>query len=337
MDSNPAVVGKRGFIGAEDDHIYCFDPLTGRILWHSVKTDGSVESSVCVAKNKVIAGSDYGILYCCDAGSGKLLWTARTLGDTDSTAVHSGGRLFVGSKTGKTGESGHLWCLNLANGKTVWHLSFPRGFWSTPALNPARKRLYIGCNSGVVYCLRMGDGGLVWKRNLGDRIWSSAAVYSGKLVIGVRNGRLWCLDEATGKPLWMFNDGFDIDATPCVAEGLIVFGSQNGWVYCIGEAPRGEKLNTHWFADRFPVTKPPDRNPVGVRTVANPAPEPKAYDDTSSHVTTNLLRPVYGPACVKPSEQPPHRPTLQGGARTGREGGETRPNTKPRETASSTR
>lgn len=299
MDSNPVVVDGRGYIGGEDRYLYCFDPVTGKILWRT-PVEGSAESSPCVARGRLYIGTSRGYLHCLDAKTGKNLWGFRTLGDTDSTPVYYAGCIYVGCATGNTGEKGHLWCLDALTGKRIWHLDFPRGIWATVALNPAKKRLYVGCNDGVFYALRMGDGSLVWKVRLADRIWSSAAVASGLVLVPCRNGRLWCLDENTGQPVWVFNDGFDFDATPCVAGGLIIIGSQNGWVYCIGEAPRGEKLNAHWFANTFPVKKWPDRNPAGILTIANPAPPPKTYDDTSAYVTRNLLKPVYGPAYVKP-------------------------------------
>ncbi|MCX7600052.1 MAG: PQQ-binding-like beta-propeller repeat protein [Armatimonadetes bacterium] len=302
MDSNPVVVGGRGYIGGEDRHLYCFDPGTGKILWRT-PVEGSAESSPCVARGRVYIGTSRGYLHCCDARTGKKLWSFRTLGDTDSTPVYFAGRIYVGCATGNTGEKGHLWCLDAATGKRIWHLAFPRGIWATVAINPEKKRLYVGCNDGVFYALRTGNGGLVWKVRLADRIWSSAAVANGLVLVPCRNGRLWCLDEDTGQPVWVFNDGFDFDATPCVAGGLIIIGSQNGWVYCIGEAAPGEKLNTHWFADRFPVKKWPDRNPTGILTVPNPAPSPKTYNDTSAYITTNLLRPVYGPGYVRPRSQ----------------------------------
>lgn len=301
MDSNPVVVGERGYMGGEDNHIYCFNAVTGQIVWRSETTEGSVESSPCVFGDRVVAGSDRGVLYGCDLKTGKTVWKFDAQGDTDSTAVHWKGRLYVGSKTGKTAEKGHLWCLEAGTGKPVWHVPMARGIWATVALNPTKDRLYVGCNNGVFYALRMTDGGLVWKRNLGSRIWSSAAVADGCVVVGVRDGRLWCLDEDTGAPVWMFDDGFDIDATPCVAGGMIVIGSQNGWIYAIGEAAPEEAINPHWFVTRFPPRGRTDHNPYGIVTVQSPAPPPGTYNDTSAHCTANLFKPVYGPGFA------PHR------------------------------
>jgi outer membrane protein assembly factor BamB len=294
MDSNPVVVGNRGFIGGEDKHIYCFDPGTGKILWQSETTDGSVESSPCVVENRVYAGSGHGLLYCLDAGTGKTIWRFRTLGDTDSTPVYADGAIYIGSATGDDNEQGHLWCVDAASGKARWHIPFRRGFWATAALNPEKGQLYIGCNNGIFYALKMTDGSLVWKRKLGNRIWGSAAVTDGCVVVGVRDGRVWCLEEDTGTPIWVFDEGFDIDATPCVADGAIIFGSQNGWVYAIGEAPAGEALNPHWFSTTFPMPRRLDQDPTGIVTVKNPAPKPGTYQDTSARCRINFHVPVYG-------------------------------------------
>lgn len=306
MDSNPVVIDGRGYVGGEDKHLYSFDAATGKILWKSELTNGSIESSPCVVDNRVIAGSAFGTLLCCDAATGKTLWKFRTRGDTDSTVAAWDGRLYVGcaAKPPKEkikdwhnlGETGHLWCVDQARGKPLWHVAMARGIWATVALNPEMGRLYVGCNNGILYAMRMADGRVVWKRKLGNRIWGSAVVVDGCVLVGVRNGRLWCLDEKTGKPLWMFDDGFDIDATPCVAGGMVVIGSQNGWVYGIGEAAAGEQVNPHWFATTFPLRRRPDHNPAGIVTIKNPAPTPATYTDTSGQYRRGLYTPVYGKA-----------------------------------------
>lgn len=296
MDSNPVVVDDRGYVGGEDKSVYCFDPETGKMLWRMGPTEGSVESSPCVADGRVFAGSGRGILYCLQADTGKQLWRFKTCGDTDSTPVYYNGRIYVGCATGDEGETGHLWCVDAANGKPIWHVPFARGIWATVAINPACGRLDVGCNNGYFYSLRMADGALIWKRKLGNRIWGSAAVTDGCIIVGVRDGRVWCLEEETGTPIWVFDDGYDLDATPLVAGGMIVIGSQNGWVYAIGEAAEDEPINPHWFMTEFPTRRRPDHDSQSIRTIANPAPIPQTYTDTSAATRANLLKPIYGPA-----------------------------------------
>jgi outer membrane protein assembly factor BamB len=294
MDSSPMVYDGLGYIGGEDHFAYCFNPNTGRIVWkHEVQ--GSIESSPCITGKGVLFGSSRGMFICLELKSGKLLWQANTQGDTDSTAAYHEGRIYVASATGDSNETGHLWCLDAATGKAVWHLPFPRGFWASPALDVQQGLLCIGNADGYFYALRMDDGTTVWKRNLHARIWGSAALSDGCAVVGVRDGRLWCLELATGEPLWAFDTPGDIDSTPCVSGGQILTGDQQGMVYCIGEAPHGETVNGHWFVTKFPQSQRLDHDASGIPLNANPAPPPGTYQDTHGGCRDNYLTPVYGP------------------------------------------
>ena len=291
MDSNPVVVDGRCYVGGEDKYIYCFDAKSGEMIWRVGKTEGSVESSPCIANGLLYAGSGRGLLYC--IRDGKVQWKFATLGDTDSTPVYYNNTIYVACATGDVGEKGHLWAVDATTGKPIWHNKYSRGIWATVALNPKLGRLYVGCNDGNFYALNMADGALIWQKKLGNRIWSSAAVSDGCIVVATRDGRLWCLEEKSGEPLWVFDDGFDIDATPLVAGGMIVIGSQNGWVYGIGESAVDEQVNPHWFATQFPLYRRTDHDSEGIHTVINPAPSPLTYQDTDDHTVTNLLHPVY--------------------------------------------
>lgn len=296
MDSSPVVFDGLGFIGGEDHYAYCFDPATGRIVWKHGPTRGSIENSPCVTDKGVLFGSSASELLCLERKTGKQIWHADTMGDTDSTPAYHDGRIFVGSATGDSNETGHLWCFDSATGKSIWHVPFARGFWASPSLNTGVGRLYIGNADGWFYALKLSDGSVVWKRNLRARIWGSAAVSDGCCVVGVRDGRLWCLNEDTGEPLWVFDTPGDIDATPCVSGGQILTGDQQGGVYCIGEAPAGEAVNPHWFVTKFPQTNRLDHSTEGIPLAHNPAPPPETYQDTHAGCQDHLRVPVPGPA-----------------------------------------
>jgi outer membrane protein assembly factor BamB len=303
MDSSPAIVDGRGYVGAEDGHLLAFDPQSGEVLWKTA-TRGSVESSPCVVHGRVYAGSSHGVLYCCDAETGEVVWTFDTLGDTDSTPVYFAGRIYVGSPTDAGHITGHVWCLDAVTGEQVWRVDTPGGVWATAAINPDRRRLYVGCNGGEFYCLDADTGDVVWQRSLGSRIWSSAAVTDGCVVVGVRNGKVWCLDEDDGSPIWVFDDGFDIDATPCVADGMIVIGSQDGWVYGIGEAPADQPINRHWFRDPEALTRRCDHDPEGIATIRSSAPPPATWHDTSSACRDHYYQPVRAADLTQQARRP---------------------------------
>ena len=119
MDSSPVVVGGRGYIGGEDHYLYCFDPVSGEIIWKFGEVAGSIESSPCVAKNAVFFGTSRGYFYAVDKEAGKQLWRVETKGDTDSTPVFYDGKLYVGCATGDTNERGHFWCFSAGSGKVI--------------------------------------------------------------------------------------------------------------------------------------------------------------------------------------------------------------------------
>lgn len=295
MDSSPVVYNGLGYIGGEDKFAYCFHAKSGKIVWKHGPMKGSFENSPCITDKGVLYGNSQGEFICLDRKTGKLIWQAKTLGDTDSTPAYFEGRIYVGCATGDTNETGHLWCFDSATGQTIWHVPFPRGFWSSPSLNTEKGRLYIGNADGYFYALSMSDGALVWKRNVYARVWGSAAVTDGCCVFGVRDGRLWCLNEDTGEPLWLFDTPGDIDSTPCVSGGQILTGDQQGGVYCIGEAPKGESVNAHWFVTKFPQKSRLDHDAHGIPLVNTPAPPPGTYQDTNAGCRDHYLTPVYGP------------------------------------------
>jgi outer membrane protein assembly factor BamB len=296
MDSSPVVFEGLGYIGGEDHYAYCFNPKSGKIVWKHGPMKSSFENSPCISDKGVLFGDGQGEFICLERKTGQLIWQANTMGDTDSTPAYYKGRIYVGCATGDDHETGHLWCLDSATGKSIWHVPFPRGFWSSPSLNVDLGRLYIGNADGYFYALSMSDGATVWKRNVHARVWGSAAVSDGCVVFGVRDGRLWCLSEDTGEPLWVFDTPGDIDSTPCVSGGQILTGDQQGNVYCIGEAEPGEAVNTHWFVTRYPQTNRLDHDPSGIPLAPNPAPEPGTYQDTHAGCRDHYLVPVPGPA-----------------------------------------
>ena len=85
-------------------------------------------------------------------------------------------------------------------------------------------------------------------------------------------------------------------ATLTLAGGQVVIGDQGGWVYCIAKAPEGEPVNASWFVTRFPPARRTNHDPRGITTLANPAPPPQTYTDTSSGFRSGIFEPAYGPA-----------------------------------------
>ena len=149
VDSAPAVVDGRVYVGSWDKNIYCLDAATGTLVWNYT-TGGMVDSSPAVADGRVYVGSNDDKVYCLDAATGALIWDYTTGGDIlySSPAV-ADGKVYVGSNDMK------VWCLNAANGAYIW--SYRTGGmmgYSDPSV--ANGVVYIGSWDKKVYAFSAG-------------------------------------------------------------------------------------------------------------------------------------------------------------------------------------
>lgn len=137
MDSSPAVVDERVFVGGRDG-IYCLNALTGDKIWNHPTPGASSISSPAVANGYVYLGSIDGNVYALNASMGTQIWNA-TGGGSSSPAV-AGGAVY-------SGDSVKIVAFNASIGTEIWNYSFPPVEYymlSSPAIA-----------DGVVYA---GDG-----------------------------------------------------------------------------------------------------------------------------------------------------------------------------------
>lgn len=77
VESSPAIVDGKAYIGSFDGYLYCLDLAMGKPDW-KFKTTGGVKSSPCVDSGKVYIGSTNqvdgkGGFYCVDSKSGEKI------------------------------------------------------------------------------------------------------------------------------------------------------------------------------------------------------------------------------------------------------------------------
>jgi outer membrane protein assembly factor BamB len=145
-----------------------------------------------------------------------VLWSISGLGEGYGSVAIKGDRLFVqGVKEGKSA----VFCLNRADGKTVWvkpvgvSLGQDRGPGprSTPTVD--NDRLYALTENGDLASLKLSDGSVVWLRNIlkdfGGRnprwlISESPLVDDNRLIVtpGGQGASIVALDKMTGKTIW---------------------------------------------------------------------------------------------------------------------------------------
>ncbi len=157
-----------------------------------------------------------GLLKSWPAEGPRLDWSVSSLGEGYGTVALQGERIFVqGVKDGQSA----LFCLNRADGKTVWATALgprlgqdrgpgPRG---TPTADG--DRVYALSENGDLACLKTGDGSSVWRRNIlkdfgGSNIhWliSESPLIDGDRLIVMPGGSgagIVSLDKMTGKTVW---------------------------------------------------------------------------------------------------------------------------------------
>jgi outer membrane protein assembly factor BamB len=200
VDSRPAVVGKRVYVGGGIDEdtgecdpaIACLDADTGKELWVQATPKWMVRRS---------------------GPPGELLplpaW---------GSPVADGSQVFFGLGNGRVTESsktfepiGALLCVDAETGKERWSFKVGDGVLNGPRVD--RSRVYFGSRDGYCYCVERQTGKLLWKKSLGSAVVATPALagcpYCGNstalYAIGVE-GRVSCLDPRTGKELWRYTN-----------------------------------------------------------------------------------------------------------------------------------
>lgn len=157
-----------------------------------------------------------GLLKSWPAEGPTAVWTISNLGEGYGSVAIKGERVFV---QGAKGSDSVVFCLNRADGKTVWSQALggrldqdrgggPRG---TPTVEG--DRVYALSENGDLACLKAADGSVVWRKNIlrefGGRnitwlISESPLIDGGNLIVtpGGNGAGIVALDKMTGKVVW---------------------------------------------------------------------------------------------------------------------------------------
>lgn len=175
-----------------------------------------------------------GLLKQWPASGPPVVWSISGLGEGYGSLSVKGDRVYV---QGTRDAASVVFCLNRADGKTVWSTALgpkvnegrgngPRG---TPTLDG--DNVYVLTENGDLACLRARDGSPVWRKNIlkdyggenpGWLISESPLVDGNRLIVtpGGNGASLVALDKLTGKELWRtkeLSDGAGY-ASPIVAD-----------------------------------------------------------------------------------------------------------------------
>jgi len=257
VNSSPAVVGDKLYIGSTDGSLYCIDRESGSLIWN-YPTGGPIQSSPAVSGGIVYFLSTDGNIYALNSGDGSLIWLL-PIGtgpwDWSSPAVHDG-NVFIGV------SNGFVNCMDANTGMIIWS-SFVGGTPNGP-ITVANGKVYSGTHnfnnlSPTLAALNELTGAPVWTYSYTDTHLNSVAfinsngvavndgdgdgdleVYFGIVTWMGGGDQAIALDEATGKEVWTHNINGWSTSSPAVHNGKIFIGSDDGKLYALNAADGSE-------------------------------------------------------------------------------------------------
>ncbi len=163
---------------------------------------------------------DTGLIKQWPSSGPQQVWSISSLGEGYGSLAVKGDRIYV---QGTSGAASNVFCLNRADGKTVWSASLgPKvnegrgnGPRSTPTVD--ENRIYVLTENGDLACLSAKDGSRIWSKNVlkeyggenpGWLISESPLVDGSKLFVtpGGKGAGMVALDKMTGKTIWTTKD-----------------------------------------------------------------------------------------------------------------------------------
>jgi polyvinyl alcohol dehydrogenase (cytochrome) len=280
MRSQPVIIGNTMYFGDKAGKLYALDRTKGCIKAHT-KVFSGIRSAITVAtlssgKKLLIFADSVATVFAVDPNSLDIVWQQparlyETSVVTGSISYHDD-RLFVPVSSYEVAVSGspsHICCkshggviaLDASNGKQLWEWHAtedatlqgknrdgqdrygPSGasVWTTPTIDPARNRLYIGTGenlshpatdtSDAIIALDLDTGKIAWRfQALADDVWNAACL----------NGGANCPENPGGD--------FDFGASVIITDdgNMLLAGQKSGEVFALNPEPHDKNGEVLW-------------------------------------------------------------------------------------------
>jgi len=230
VDSSPAVVGDRVFVGNSLGAMSAVSAADGQAVW-STQTGGAVVSSPAVADGLVVFGSVDGFCYALQAETGQQVWCYRTRGPVLSSPAIVEGRVVFGSMDGR------MYCVSLKDGSLIWQTDAGAGIQGSPAI--ADGNVLYGDDDGAMRAVKLADGSVAWEHAGVGKVIAAPVVSDGTVVFGVMGPTalrppkvdyLVALRVDTGERIWALNEAYSILSAPVIGGGRVFFVTVEGYV-----------------------------------------------------------------------------------------------------------
>jgi outer membrane protein assembly factor BamB len=258
VDSSPAVVDGKLYVGSENGNIYCLDVQTGRQIWVNFNNTSPIRSPPAVSGGFLYVCDENGLLYCLDAQTGEVNWTFSMGAGGSSSPTVADGYVYFSS------ASKNLYCLDALTGQEVWVFNINRlvpSMGETDWLEAGKAaastspavvdgRVYVGGSN--LHCLDAGSGGLMW--SFPTIVANAPAVSEGNGYFASWEGTVYCLKAETGARIWQKEGigGGHSRSGPAVANGRLYFG---GLIFCL-DASDGEEIWHYSMGDIHAASSP---------------------------------------------------------------------------------
>ena len=275
-NSSPVVWEDRIFVtggSKERREVYCVNVKNGKLMWRYVvkvdadsipipkviKETGLAAPTVACDGNRVYAIFATGELIGLTL-DGKPVWT-RYLGVPEnhyghaSSLITHNGLLFVQFDQN---ESGKLYAMSGASGKTVWEVKRTLLSWASPiCVNTGKHYELILTDNEFVTSYNPSTGAVLWSQTcLYGEVGPSAAYSAGKVFAANVNAKAVGIDltksDSLGVPpiIWEYEDGeLPNSPSPVALDSLLFLPSDDGTVTCLNTATGTE----YWGEDLKPV------------------------------------------------------------------------------------
>jgi outer membrane protein assembly factor BamB len=207
LEAQPALSadGKRLWLGAGQDGLWCLDAVTGNVVWHDAL--GHIDATpllhddavyVPVWTNPKVEGMT---LFAVSAKDGAVRWRAALPGGMMGSAqMGPGGMMVVATAIGQIGpiqKTDKGWASAVsAEGKILWSRPLPGMPIPEGVVSQKSGLAFFALKNGMVTALRLRDGVNAWEMRAGDEVRAPVTVY-----------------EATDPPLvftWTFGGTMDV-------------------------------------------------------------------------------------------------------------------------------
>jgi outer membrane protein assembly factor BamB len=129
-------------------------------------------------------------------------------------------------------RSGHVYCLSLKDGTTLWNFKTEAAVFSSPEI--ADGKVVFGSTDGFIYCLDVHNGDLLWEVQTNSPVVAAPRHDRGIVYIGGGDGRFRAIDLASGALLWHYDSVSAFVETKALAyEGKVIFGAWDTYLYAL--------------------------------------------------------------------------------------------------------